>query len=136
MTHVLYGGVSRLGKSLFGTAELRRPAWLGQQDRSRRVAERDRRDERDAPNEVKTPICPRRAFLACLAHHAPRSVALAACFSLLLGSGRRRQLHFDTRVIFIDVFVEMGFDDAVVVDAEALTEGILCDLEPAINVAS
>ncbi|TKS57938.1 MAG: hypothetical protein EWM73_03679 [Nitrospira sp.] len=45
-------------------------------------------------------------------------------------------MHFDTRVIFIDVFVEMGFDDAIVVDAEALTEGILCDFEPAINVAS
>jgi len=29
------------------------------------------------------PICPCRAFLACLAHHAPRSVALADCFSIL-----------------------------------------------------
>ena len=36
----------------------------------------------------------------------------------------------------IDVFVEVGFDDAVVVDAESLTEGILRDLEPAIDVSS
>ena len=30
------------------------------------------------------PICPRRAFRACLALHAPRSVVLAAFFSILL----------------------------------------------------
>jgi hypothetical protein len=29
----------------------------------------------------------------------------------------------------------MGFDDAVVVDPESLTEGILRDLEPAIDVS-
>jgi hypothetical protein len=29
----------------------------------------------------------------------------------------------------------MGFDDAVVVDPESLTEGILRDFEPAINVS-
>jgi hypothetical protein len=57
-------------------------------------------------------------------------------FSTPLEIGRRRQTHFDARVVFIDVFVEMGFDDAIVVDTESLTEGILCDLEPAINVAS
>ncbi len=43
-------------------------------------------------------------------------------------------MHFDAGVIFIDVFVEVGFDDAVVVDAEPFTEGILCDLEPAIDI--
>ena len=36
----------------------------------------------------------------------------------------------------IDVFVEMGFDDTVVVDAEAFTEGILRDLQPAVDVSS
>ncbi len=61
---------------------------------------------------------------------------LADFFSILLGTGRRRQLHFDARVVLIDVFVEVGFDDAVVVDAESLTEGILRDLEPAIDVSS
>jgi hypothetical protein len=61
---------------------------------------------------------------------------LADFFSILLGTGRRRQLHFDARVVFIDVFVEVCFDDAVVVDAESLTEGILRDLEPAIDVSS
>jgi hypothetical protein len=45
-------------------------------------------------------------------------------------------MHFDARVVLIDVFVEVGFDDAVVVDAESLTEGILRDLEPAIDVSS
>ena len=57
-------------------------------------------------------------------------------FSILLGTGRRRQTHFDARVVLIDVFVEVGFDDAVVVDAESLTESILRDLEPAIDVSS
>ena len=57
-------------------------------------------------------------------------------FSILLGTGRRRQLHFDARVVSIDVFVEVGFDDAVVVDAEPLAEGILCNLEPAVDVSS
>lgn len=53
-----------------------------------------------------------------------------------LGTGRRRQTHFDAWVVLIDVFVEVGFDDAVVIDAESLTEGILRDLEPAIDVSS
>ena len=45
-------------------------------------------------------------------------------------------MYFDARVVFINVFVEVGFNDAVVVDAEPLTESILCDLEPAIDVSS
>ena len=53
-----------------------------------------------------------------------------------LGTGRRCQMHFDARVVLIDVFVEVGFDDAVVIDAETLTEGILRDLQPAIDVSS
>ena len=52
-----------------------------------------------------------------------------------LETGRRGQLYFDARVVFVDVFIEMGFDDAVVVDPESLTEGILRDLEPAIDVS-
>ena len=61
---------------------------------------------------------------------------LADFFSILLGTGRRRQTHFDARVVLIDVFVEVSFDDAVVVYAESLTEGILRDLEAAIDVSS
>jgi hypothetical protein len=61
---------------------------------------------------------------------------LADLFSILLGTGRRRQTHFDARVVLIDVFIEVGFDDAVVIDAEPLAEGILRDLEPAIDVSS
>jgi hypothetical protein len=45
-------------------------------------------------------------------------------------------MHFDSRVVLIDVLVEVGFDDTVVVDAEALTEGVLRDLEPAIDISS
>ena len=45
-------------------------------------------------------------------------------------------MYFDARVILVDVFVEVGFDDAVVVEAEPLTEGILRDLEPPIHVSS
>jgi len=54
----------------------------------------------------------------------------------VLGIGRGGQMHFDARVVFIDVFVEVGFDDTVVIDAESLTEGILCNLQPAIDVSS
>ena len=61
---------------------------------------------------------------------------LADFFSFLLGTGCRRQTHFDPRVVPIDVLVEVGFDDAVVVDAEPFTEGVLRDLEPAIDVSS
>ena len=34
------------------------------------------------------------------------------------------------------MFIEMGFNNAIVVDAESLTEGILRNLEPAIDVSS
>ncbi len=44
-------------------------------------------------------------------------------------------MYFDARVVLVDVFVEVGFDDAVVVDAESFTEGILRNLEPAIHVS-
>ena len=41
------------------------------------------------------PICPRRAFLASLALHAPRSVALADCFRILLGTPIEVRDHLD-----------------------------------------
>jgi len=53
-----------------------------------------------------------------------------------LGPGCRREIHFDARVVFVNVLVEMGFNDAVIIDAESLTESILCDLESAIDVPS
>src|SRR5712692_4323571 len=72
---------SRRRKNHFGTADLRWPARVGQQknraqDGRARLAGRARRGG--------NPICPRRAFLACLALHAPRPVALADFFSILL----------------------------------------------------
>jgi len=45
-------------------------------------------------------------------------------------------MHFDARVVFVDVFIEVGFDNAVVVDTESLTESILCNLESAIDIPS
>lgn len=45
-------------------------------------------------------------------------------------------MHFDARIVLINVLIEVGFDDAVVVDAESLTEGILRDLESAVDVSS
>ena len=45
-------------------------------------------------------------------------------------------MHFNARVVSIDVLVEMGFNDAVVIDAESLTEGILGDLKSPIHVSS
>jgi hypothetical protein len=61
---------------------------------------------------------------------------LADFFSILLGIGCGRQTHFDPRVVLVDMLVEVGFDDAVVVDAESFTEGVLRNLEPAIDVSS
>ena len=45
-------------------------------------------------------------------------------------------MYFDPRVVSIDVFVEVGFDDAVVVDTESFTEGILRNFESAIDISS
>ncbi len=45
-------------------------------------------------------------------------------------------MDFDPRVVLVDMLVEVGFDDAVVVDAESFTEGVLRNLEPAIDVSS
>lgn len=44
-------------------------------------------------------------------------------------------MDFDAGVLFIDMLVEVGFDDTVVVDAESFTEGILCNLKPAVNIS-
>src|SRR5712692_3347449 len=72
---------SRLPKKYFDTRELRSSARPKQQeyatqDSRARLAGQARRGG--------NPICPRRAFLACLALHAPRPVALADFFSILL----------------------------------------------------
>src|ERR1700704_6130771 len=66
---------SRMRKNYFGIAEFRWPACLGQgektpQDSGARRARRATRVKRGG-----NLICPRRAFLACPALHAARSVA-------------------------------------------------------------
>jgi hypothetical protein len=45
-------------------------------------------------------------------------------------------MHFDAGVVLVKVLVEVDFNDAVIVDAESLTESILCDLESAVDVPS
>jgi len=71
------------------------------------------------------------------APHASRlDSAFLNCYTVWLGPGCRREIHFDARVVFVNVLVEMGFNDAVIVDAESLTESILCDLESAIDIPS
>jgi hypothetical protein len=54
--------------------------WIRAECPSRIVA----RDWRDWRDEVGIQICPRRAFLACPALHAPRSVTLEEFFNILL----------------------------------------------------
>ena len=78
------GHLSKLQKYCCGTPELHCSARLEQrenttQDNRARQAGRARRAKRGGNS-----ICPRRAFLACLALHAPRSVPLADFFSILL----------------------------------------------------
>ena len=63
---------NKLRKNQFATAELRWSAHLGQRAGKARQAGRARRVQRGG-----IPLCPPRAFLACLALHAPRPVALA-----------------------------------------------------------
>jgi hypothetical protein len=45
-------------------------------------------------------------------------------------------MYFNARVVFVYVLIEVSFNDAVIVDAESLTESILCDLESAVDVPS
>jgi len=45
-------------------------------------------------------------------------------------------VYFDARVLSIDVLIEVGFDDSVVVDAESFADCILRNFEPAIDVSS
>jgi hypothetical protein len=55
-------------------------------DKRRALPQDSARDWRDGRDEVGIQIYPRRALLACLALHAPRSVALADFFSILLAN--------------------------------------------------
>lgn len=42
----------------------------------------------------------------------------------------------DARGRSIHILVEMSFDDAIVIDADSLAEGILCDFESAVDIAA
>jgi hypothetical protein len=47
----------------------------------------------------------------------------------------RGEKDFNPGVHAVDVFVEMRFDDAVVVHSEAFAQRILCNLQPPVHVA-
>lgn len=71
----------------------------------------------------------------CRAFSSKRGVLWVLKDRMVLGTAGRGQGHFDARVVLIDVFIEVRFNDAVVVDPESLTESILCNLEPTIDVS-
>ena len=48
----------------------------------------------------------------------------------------RREEDFNPRVCPVDVFVEMGFDDAVVVQSQPFAQRILRNLQPPIHITS
>lgn len=67
----------------------------------------------------------------------PRAIAVEVFVNeSRLGPGRKCQVYFDARVLSIDVLIEVGFDDSVVVDAESFADCILRNFEPAIDVSS
>lgn len=49
---------------------------------------------------------------------------------------KNRQRDFDARVGFVDLFVQVRFNDAIVIQAEPLADRVLGDLQTAIEVAS
>lgn len=49
---------------------------------------------------------------------------------------KERERDFHTRIGFVDLFIQMGFNDAIVVQAEPFADRILGDLQTAIEVAS
>jgi hypothetical protein len=48
---------------------------------------------------------------------------------------RRAEQDFDAGIFAVDVFVQMRFDDAVVVQSQAFTECILRNLEASVHVS-
>ncbi len=49
---------------------------------------------------------------------------------------KERERDFDAGVGFVDLFVKMDFDDAIIVDADAFANRVLRDFEAAIEVAT
>nr|WP_245631051.1 hypothetical protein [Candidatus Nitrospira nitrificans] len=47
-----------------------------------------------------------------------------------------RERDFDTRVGFVDLLIQMSFNDAIIVYAKPFADRILGDLQTAIEVAS
>ena len=49
---------------------------------------------------------------------------------------KKRKRDLNAGVGFVDLFIQMGFSDAVVVHSEPFTDRILGDLQTAVEVAS
>ena len=47
----------------------------------------------------------------------------------------QRERHFDTGIGAVQIFVKMGLNDAIVIQSDSFTEGVLGDLEAAIDIA-
>jgi len=46
------------------------------------------------------------------------------------------EVDFNARVGLVNVFVKVGFDDAVVIHAQPFAEGVLGNLEPPVDVSA
>jgi len=73
-----------LRKNYCGTVEIQWSPHLEQQENTVQDSRARQAGRAGWARRGGNPICPRRAFLACLALHASQSVALADFFSILL----------------------------------------------------
>jgi hypothetical protein len=54
----------------------------------------------------------------------------------VIGVGKERERDFYARIGFVDLFVQMGFNDAIVVQAKPFADRILGDFKTTVQVAS
>lgn len=52
------------------------------------------------------------------------------------GQGGRSKTDFDARVSLIEVLIQVGFDDSIVIETQAFAERVLGDLKPSIDIAT
>jgi hypothetical protein len=67
--------------------------------------------------------------------HRPTLLSEVNVFDIELPIEDRLQFHLNVRPQRIDALDQVHIDHPVVVHAERLADGILCDLEPAVQVA-
>jgi hypothetical protein len=62
--------------------------------------------------------------------------SLSGCYAVFLSFGRDAETDLHSRPSLIDVFVQMGFNDAIVIDPESLAQCILGDFQASVHVAA